>query len=129
MTPDDDSSSSASGPDSSVAGDDGSASNTKPGVSSSVVFAVIVADRLVYSLADAVVEVWVIVAPSGTPSSSWAAVRVTVRGVLQFAAVNVRVFWTPFRLSPSVSPTVTAVSLLAMVTVASWVGSEDRRTV
>ena len=126
---DDDSSSSASGPDWSFAVS-GSASKTKLGVSSSAVFAVRVACRFVYSLADDVDDVWVIVALSPTPSSSSAAVRVTVRGVFQLLDVNVSVFWTPFRLSPSVSPTVTAVaSLLVIVTVASWVGSEDRRTV
>ena len=125
---DDDSSFSAKGPDWSFAVS-GSASKTRLGASSSVVFAVRVAVRLVYSLWVAVVDVWVIVAPSGTPSSSWAAVRVTVRGVLQLLDVNVRVFWTPFRLSPSVSPTVTAASLLVIVTVAVRVGSEDRRTV
>ena len=107
----------------------GSASKTKLGASSSVVFAVRVADRFVYSLCVVVVAVWVMVALSPTPLSSSAAVRVTVRGVFQFAAVNVSVFWTPFRLSPSVSPTVTEARLLVIVTVAVWVGSEDRRTV
>ena len=125
---DDDSSFSAKGPDWSLAVS-GSASKTKLGASSSAVFAVRVADRFVYSLADDVDDVWVMVALSPTPSSSSAAVRVTVLGVFQLLDVNVSVFWTPFRLSPSVSPTVTAVSLLAMVTVASWVGSDDRRTV
>ena len=125
---DDGSSSSASGPAWSFAVS-GSASKTKLLGSSSLVLAVNVACRFVYSLAVGVVAVWVIVADSPTPSSSWAAVRVTVCGVFQLAAVNVRVFWTPFSLSPSVSPTVTAASSLVMVTVVVWVGSEDRRTV
>ena len=125
---DDDSSFSASGPDWSFAVS-GSASKTRLGASSSAVFAVSVAIRFAYSLADDVDDVWVMVALSGTPLSSSAAVRVTVRGVFQFDDVNVRVFWTPFRLSPSVSPTVTEARLLVIVTVAVWVGSEDRRTV
>ena len=123
-----DSSFSASGPDWSFAVS-GSASKTKLGVSSSVVFAVRVADRFAYSLCVDVDDVWVMVADSPTPLSSSAAVSVTVRGVFQFAAVNVSVFWTPFRLSPSVSPTVTEAMLLAIVTVVVWVGSEDRRAV
>ena len=124
---DDCSSSSASGPAWSLAVS-GSASKTKLGASSSVVLAVIVAWTLAYSVGPA--TVCVIVALSPVPSVSSAAVRVTVWGVFQFVDVNVRVFWTPLLLSPSVSSTVTAVvSSLAIVTVASWVGSEDRRTV
>ena len=110
-----------------MAGELGSASKTKPGAWASVVFAVRVAWRLVYSLCVAVAAVWVMVTFSPTPSVSWAAVRVTVRGVFQFALVNVRVFWTPDAVEVS---TVTAVvSLLVTVIVAVWVGSEDRRTV
>ena len=112
-----------------MAGELGSASKTKPGAWASVVLAVRVACRLVYSLCVAVLAVWVMVTFSPTPSLSWAAVRVTVWGVFQFALVNVRVFWTP-GLPVSVSSTVTAVvSSLVMATVAVWVGSEDRRTV
>ena len=123
---DDCSSFSCKGPDWSFAVS-GSASKTNAGASSSVVLAVIVACTLAYSAGP--VTVWVIVALSPVPLSSSAAVRVTVWGVFQLVDVNVRVFWTPFRLSPSVSSTVTAASSLVMVTVASWVGSEDRRTV
>ena len=117
-----------SGPASSVAGELGSASNMKPGAWASVVFAVIVACRFVYSLVDAVLAAWVMVTFSPTPSVSWAAVRVTVWGVFQLALVKVRVFCTPG--SACVSFTVTAVvSPLVMVTVTSWVGSDDSRTV
>ena len=122
------SSSSASGPASATPAVDGSASKTKPGASSSVVFAVIVAERPVYSLAVAVAAAWVMVALSPTPLSSSAAVSVTVRGVFQFEDVKVSVFCT-FGVTPSVSPTVTAASSLVIVTVAVWVGSDDRRTV
>ena len=99
------------------------------GVSSSVAVAVNVPLTLVYSLFGVVLARCVMVAVSSKPLSSCCAVRVTVWGVSQFVAVNVRVFWTPFRLSPSVSSTVTDGVLLVMVAVTVRVGCVYRRTV
>ena len=99
------------------------------GVSSSATLAVNVPLMLVYSLLGVVLARWVMVALSSKPLSSCCAVRVTVCGVAQLVAVNVRVFWTPFRLSPSVSSTVTDGVLLVMVAVTGRVGCVYRRTV
>ena len=99
------------------------------GVSSSFTLAVKLPLTFLYSLFVAVVAAWAMVTDSSKPLSSSCAVRVTVWGVSQFVAVNVRVFCTPC-VSPSVSPTVTEdVSPLVIVVVTVWVGSEDRRTV
>ena len=99
------------------------------GVSSSVTEASKSPETLAYSLFVAVRARCRIATVSSKPLSSCWAVSVTVRGVLQFAAVNVRVFCTPLA-TPSVSSTVTdEVSALVIVTVAARVGSEVRRTV
>ena len=96
--------------------------------SSSVTATVRLADMPVYSLSEAVLAACVTVTLSSTPSSSCAAVSVTVRAVLQFNAVNVSVFCVP-GVPPSVSPTVTAsMSPLAIVTVTSCVGGVLSRT-
>ena len=99
------------------------------GVSSSATLAVKLPLTLRYSLFVVVAAACAMVAVSSKPLSSCCAVRVTVWGVSQFVAVNVSVFWTPFWLSPSVSPTVTDGVLLAMVAVTVWVGCVCRRTV
>ena len=113
-----------------MAGVEGSASNRKPGASSSATSAPMDADRPRYSLWAAVSAVFVIVALSAMPLSSCGAVRVTVRAVAQVEEVKTRKFWTPFVLSPSVSPTATlAGALLETVTVAVAVGSVASRTV
>ena len=99
------------------------------GVSSSSTVAVKSDDTFVYSLLVVVAALCVMATLSSAPPSSCWAFRVTVWGVFQFVLVNVRVFWSP-GVSVSVSPTVTAVaSLVAMVAVTVWVGSELRRTV
>ena len=105
------------------------ADSVMAGVSSSVTDAVNVPLTLVYSLFGVVLARCVTVAVSSKPLSSCRAVRVTVRGVFQFVLVNVSVFWTPFRLSPSVSPTVTDGVLLVIVAVTVRVGCVRRRTV
>ena len=90
------------------------------GVSSSSTVAVKSEVTFVYSLLVAVAALCAMVTLSLAPPSSCCADRVTVCGVFQLVVVNVRVLW----------PTVTAdVSLLVMVAVTVWVGSDARRTV
>ena len=99
------------------------------GVSSSFTVAVKLPPTFRYSLFVVVAAAWAMVTDSSKPLSSCWALRVTVWGVFQFVAVNVRVFWTPCAM-PSVSPTVTANVLpLVIVAVTVWVGCDVRRTV
>ena len=117
---DDDSSCSSSGPASSVAGELGSASKTKPGASLSVRLAVMVACTFVYSLIAVVLAAWVMVTFSPIPSLSCTAVTVTVWRVFQFEEVKV---------SDALSTVAAVVSPLVTATVTSAVGSADRRAV
>ena len=103
-----------------MAGELGSASKTKPGVSLSVRLAVMVACTLVYSLVAVVLAAWVMVTLSPMLSLSCTAVAVTVWRVFQFEDVKV---------SDALSTVTAVVSPLVTLTVTSAVGSADRRAV
>ena len=115
-------SSSTSGPGSTTAAVEGSASITSAsGASSSSTVAVRYA-----VLARPPLAVWVIATDSSTGSSSCAAASVTVRAVLQFVVVNVSVSCRPDVVLVS---TVTApASALTIVTVLVADGAPDSRT-
>ena len=113
------SSCSASGPASATPGVDGTASNARPGVSSSSTVARSAADTRVYSVVVAVDARCVTDTSSSTPSSSCCAVSVTVCGVAQSDAVNV---------SDDLSVATAPASALATATVVVALGSVERRT-